>query len=100
MIVEEEILVKVLWFIIPGLLGMLYAYSWRWVENVKDKTLLQYLFGDKRALLQAILVFIASCAGMLSFEYITLLDKLHLGIAGITLGLLIPQKVDSKSQPK
>lgn len=96
--INEVLVIKALWFIIPALLGMLYAYSWRWVENVYDRNLIQYLFADKRAFLKALLVFIASCAGMLSFEYLQLLDNLHLGIAGITLGLLIPQKVEEKSK--
>ncbi len=96
--IEQEIIIKALWFIIPGLAGMLYAYTWKWVDEIKDKTYFQYLFGDQRALLKAVLVFVASCAGVLSLDYLNLLDNLHLMIAGVGLGLLIPQKVDAKSK--
>lgn len=98
--IEYSILIKALWFIIPGLLGMLYAYTWKFVDEIKDKTYFTYLFGDTRALLKALLVFIASSAGMLSLDYLNLLDELHLMIAGVGLGLLIPQKVDEKSAIK
>lgn len=93
--IEYEIAVKCLWFVIPGLLGMLYAYTWKYVDEVTDRSYLNYLFGDSRALLKALLVFIASCAGVLSLDYLNLLDNLHLMLAGAGLGMLIPQKVEA-----
>ena len=97
MLFDDVLMIKLMHFIIPGIFGMIYAYAWRWVEKVKDKSLSQYLFGDKRALIKAILVFIASCAGMLSLDYLSMLDNLHLMIAGLGLGLLIPDKVEARN---
>lgn len=99
--IDNILLVKSLHFVIPGIFGMLYAYMWRWVDKEKTKTLYQYLFGDKKAFVKAILVFIASCAGVLTMDYLNLLDNTHLMLAGLGLGLLIPQKVeDSTSNAK
>lgn len=95
--INEIIIIKSLHFIIPGLFGMLYAYLWRWVDKEKDKSLCQYLFGDKKAFVKAMLVFVASCAGVLTMDYINLLDNTHLMTTGLGLGLLIPQKVDEKT---
>lgn len=96
--IDSILITKGLHFVIPGLLGMLYAYLWRWVERENTKTLWCYLFGDKKATVKVLLVFIASCAGILSMDYLNLLDTAHLMIAGLGLGLLIPQKVDSQSE--
>jgi hypothetical protein len=95
---DEVLITKMLHFIVPGLFGMLYAYMWRWVDKEKTKNLFTYLFGDKRVLTKALLVFVASCAGVLSMDYLNQLDNAHLMLAGIGLGLLIPQKVEAKEE--
>lgn len=96
--IDDVLLYKALHFIMPGLFGMLYAYLWRWVDKEKTKTLYQYLFGDKKVTIKALLVFAASCAGVLSMDYLNQLDNAHLMLAGIGLGLLIPQKVEAKEE--
>lgn len=95
--IELDLVIKLLWFIIPAIIGVAYAYSWKWVELNTEKTWFQYMFGDKKALLKVCLVFIASCAGVISLDYLSLLDNVHLGIAGVSFGMLIPQKVESKN---
>lgn len=90
--INELILIKAAHFVLPGLVGILYAYAWKWVEEVKDKSLFNYLFGDSKAVVKVILIFLASCAGVVSLDYLAMLDTVHLMIAGFSLGLLIPQK--------
>lgn len=94
--IDDVLLYKALHFVVPGLFGMLYAYLWRWVDKEKTRTLYQYLFGDKKATIKALLVFAASCTGVLTMQYLTQLDTIHLMVAGLGLGLLIPQKVEER----
>lgn len=98
--IDTILLIKLLWFILPAIVGVIYAYSWKWVELTTDKTWTQYMFGDRKALIKVILVFVASCAGVISLDYLNMLDNIHLAIAGISFGLLIPQKVEAKSISK
>lgn len=80
-------------FIISGLSGMLYAYCWKWVEMPQHVPLLTYLFGDFKATLKVLLVFISTCVGAVGLEYLDSLSIFQTIVAGCGLGLLIPQKV-------
>lgn len=82
-------------FIISGILGMFYAYCWRWVDLPTKVGLFGYLFADKKAFLKVILVFISTCAGTIGLEYLANMSTMQIVIAGISLGLLIPKKVEN-----
>lgn len=94
-LLENEYVIKATAFFVASLFGMLYAYCWKWVENPKNPNLIKYLFGNKQATVKAFLVLIGSSIGMLSLDYLNQLDLLHLIVAGTSLGLLTPQKVDN-----
>lgn len=92
---ENDYIIKATAFFVASMLGMLYAYCWKWVENPSNPSLIKYLFGNKQATTKAFLVLIGSSVGMLSLDYLSQLDLLHLIVAGTSLGLLIPQKADN-----
>lgn len=85
-------------FIGSGLLGMLYAYCWKWVEMPKHISLLSYLFGDSKETLKVLLVFISTCAGTVGLEYLDSMTNFQIILAGCSIGLLIPQKVTQKEK--
>lgn len=87
---------QVLTFVGAGILGMLYAYCWKWVELKEPTSLFAYLFGDKKETLKVLLVFISTAVGTVGLDYLSNLDTFQIVIAGGGLGLLIPQKVAEK----
>lgn len=95
--IAEEYVIQATMFIASGLLGMLYAYAWQWSSMSTPKSILQYLFGDSKALIRALLVFISMCAGTISLSYLDNLDTIQTIVAGVGIGLLVPSNVDKRS---
>ncbi len=96
--ITEAYVIKLVIYITAGLLGMLYAYSWKWAEEApKSVSLWSYLTGDSRATVKAILVFIATCVPTIGLDYLNILDTMHLVVAGVGIGTIIPQKVEQIS---
>ncbi|OHE77786.1 MAG: hypothetical protein A3F67_08075 [Verrucomicrobia bacterium RIFCSPHIGHO2_12_FULL_41_10] len=94
-------LIKITIFITAGLSGMLYAYMWKWVDlPPNSQTLTEFLFGNTKNTLRALLVFVGCVAGTLSLDYISHLDYIHLLVAGVGVGLLIPGKVEETKHGK
>lgn len=96
MIEVTEQIYQIVYFVLAGLFGMLYAYCWRWVELKNSPSLWSYLFGDKKETLKVLLVFISTVAGTIGLDYLSNLSTFQILLAGGGLGLLIPQKVDEK----
>lgn len=95
--ISEEYIYQASMFIFSGLLGMLYAYAWQWSSTPSTKSISQYLFGDTKALIRALLVFISMCAGTISLSYLENLDTIQTIVAGVGIGLLVPSNVDKRS---
>jgi len=87
---------QVLIFVGSGILGMLYAYCWKWVELKDSPSLFIYLFGNKKETLKVLLVFISTAVGTIGLDYLSNLSIFQIILAGGGLGLLIPQKVSEK----
>lgn len=87
-------------FIISGLLGMLYAYCWKWVELPTKVSLISFLFGNSRETVKVLLVFISTVVGTIGLDYLTSMNTFQTIIAGCGIGLLIPQKVIEKEGAK
>lgn len=88
---------QILLFVGSGILGMLYAYCWKWVELKDSPSLISFLFGNKKETLKVLLVFISTIAGTVGLDYLSTLSTFQILLAGAGLGLLIPQKVAEKS---
>lgn len=88
--------VRVGMFIVSGIVGMLYAYYRKWSFEISDKGLLAYMFGDAHATGRAITTFAAMCAGAGGLSYLDSLTTSQILIAGVGIGLLVPQNVDHK----
>lgn len=87
---------QILIFVGSGILGMFYAYAWKWVELKDSPSLFNYLFGNKKETLKAVLVFISTIVGTVGLDYLSNLSMFQTILAGAGLGLLIPQKVHDK----
>lgn len=87
-------------FVVSGLFGMLYAYCWRWVELTSKISLISYLFGNSKETVKVLLVFISTCVGTIGLEYLDSMTIFQTIIAGTSLGLLIPQKVNNSKEDK
>lgn len=92
-----ELIEKMSIFIGSGLLGMLYSYAWKWAEMPKGVSLLSYLFCDTKATTKAILTFCGAVAGVASLDYISSLTLTQLIVAGGSVGLMIPEKVEARN---
>lgn len=89
---------QILIFITSELLGMLYAYCWKWVELKEKISLFSYLFGDSKETLKVILVFTSTVVGTVGLDYLNSLNTFQTILAGCGIGLLIPQKVNEKEK--
>ena len=87
-------------FTISGLLGMLYAYSWKWVELPAKISLFSFLFGNSKETLKVILVFISTVVCTVGLDYLSSMNMFQTIMAGCGIGLLIPQKVIEKEGNK
>lgn len=96
--IPEDYVLQASTFIGSGLLGMLYAYAWQWSSTPSTKSIAQYLFGDSKALIRALLVFISMCAGTISLSYLENLDTIQTIVAGIGIGLLVPSNVVKRGE--
>lgn len=87
-------------FIFSGIFGMFFAYLNRWTDEIKDKTLVEYIFGDTRATVRAFMTLFAMCGGaMVDTGGNSILDAMSMSqiiMSGIGIGLLVPQTVDKK----
>lgn len=92
-----ELIEKMSIFIGSGLLGMLYSYAWKWAEMPKGVSLFSYLFCDTKATTKAILTFCGAIAGVASLDYVNSLTLTQLIVAGGSVGLMIPEKVEAKN---
>lgn len=93
MIELTEQVYQIVYFVLAGLFGMLYAYC---LELKNSPSLWSYLFGDKKETLKVLLVFISTVAGTIGLDYLSNLSTFQILLAGGVLGLLIPQKVEEK----
>ena len=91
---------QILIFVTSGMLGMLYAYCWKWVELPTKISLFSFLFGNSKETLKVILVFISTVVGTIGLDYLTSMNTFQTIIAGCGIGLLIPQKVIEKEGTK
>ncbi len=85
-------------FVASGLLGMLYAYCWKWVELTRKVSLISYLFGDSKETLKVVLIFISTVVGTVGLDYLNSMNTFQTILAGCGIGLLIPQKVNEKER--
>lgn len=87
-------------FVGSGLLGMLYAYCWKWVELPTKVSLFSFLFGNTKETLKVLLVFISTIVGTIGLDYLSNMNMFQTIVAGYGIGLLIPQKVTEKESTK
>ena len=91
---------QIVLFVGAGLLGMLYAYCWKWVELPAKITLFSFLFGNSKETIKVLLVFISTVVGTIGLDYLSNMNTFQTIIAGCGIGLLIPQKVIEKEGTK
>lgn len=98
--IDYKMLEQIILFICSGIGGMFFAYLNRWTDEIKDKTLTQYIFGDTRATVRAFMTLFAMCGGaMIDTGGNSILDAMSMSqiiMSGIGIGLLVPQTVDRK----
>lgn len=91
---------QIILFVGAGILGMLYAYCWKWVELPTKISLFSFLFGNSKETIKVLLVFISTIVGAVGLDYLSNMDTFQILIAGCGIGLLIPQKVTEKEGAK
>lgn len=96
-IINSPLLDNLLLFITSGVLGIIYAYSWKWVELTNGITYTKYMFGDKKEVIKIALVFISLCIGTLSLNYLEAMNAIQIIVAGASMGFLVPQKIKEKN---
>lgn len=94
---DQELALRAGTFLFSSAVGMIYAYyrKWSWSDNTK--TFLQYILADRKAAGRAITTLLALCAGAGGLSYLDNLSMSQIIIAGIGIGLIVPERVEEGS---
>lgn len=76
---------------------MLFSYYRQWSWGDQHISLWWYMFGDSHAVGRALTTLAAMCAGAGGLDYLDTLTTQQIVVAGLVIGLLVPQTVKDKS---
>lgn len=85
---------KLLAFFLFGLIGMVFAYTFRWASRKVPMSWWQYMTGDGHAVGFAVTKLIMACWAAGGLGYVASLDLTQIINGGILLGMAMPDKVD------
>ena len=91
----EAVALSGLIFVLAGLMGTCFAYLRRWAFSDDTVPLKAYFFADGKAIARALTTLGIACAAIGGFQYFEVMTPGQVIVAGIGVGIMIPERVES-----
>lgn len=95
---DKLLILKMLFFVISGFVGMVFAFYRAWSFLSEPVPLLKYLLGDNRAIGRAITTLLVMSLGATSLDLLINMSFNQIFMTGIGIGILVPDSVAKKQK--